>query len=260
MGVIYQAYSYLLYWLKKVGKHSLQSPFLFSLYENVFLPAAKKKSSDPLDDFRSTLLRNQTPIQTITLGAASRTGKKMYRTISQLVRTGSTPPRSGRLLEELIVYFRCRNIYELGTSLGMTTLYLSRPSHTSVITFEGNPDLVVQAKKHFREQGRQNILLIEGNIDETLPVVLETGTLPDFVYIDANHQYVPTINYFELLSGKNSTNLICVFDDIHWSREMTQAWQEIIRKEEVTLSIDLYSLGIVFLKKEVPPGHIILDW
>lgn len=260
MGFFYQAYSYLLYWLSRVGKHSLQSPFLFSLYENVIHPAGKITRTDPLENFRSNLLKDYTSVQTITFGAPSRSGGQTHRTIAQLVRQGSTPPRSGRLLEALIIHFNCHVIYELGTSLGMTTLYLSRPTHTSVITFEGNSALIARAKKHFMQFERKNIHIIEGNIDETLPSTLETLKAPDLVYIDANHRYGPTLNYFELLSGKNPTNLICVFDDIHWSREMNQAWKEIIQRGEVTLSIDLYSMGIVFLNREIPRGHFILDW
>jgi hypothetical protein len=41
-----------------------------------------------------------------------------------------------------------------------------------------------------------------------------------------------------------------VFDDIHWSSEMEQAWSQIIADPRVTMSIDLFFIGLVFFRKE----------
>jgi hypothetical protein len=39
---------------------------------------------------------------------------------------------------------------------------------------------------------------------------------------------------------------IFIFDDIHWSKEMELAWEEIKNHPKVTVTLDLFKIGIVF--------------
>ena len=98
--------------------------------------------------------------------------------------------------------------------------------------------------------GLTNISLIEGNFDEQLPKWLVYHKKVDFAFIDGNHLYKPTVAYFEALLEVVEDHSILVFDDIHWSEEMEQAWSEISGHKAVTLSIDLFFIGIVFFRKE----------
>ena len=41
-----------------------------------------------------------------------------------------------------------------------------------------------------------------------------------------------------------------ILDDIHWSKEMEQAWQYVQRHKAVTMTIDLFFIGIVLLREE----------
>ena len=67
--------------------------------------------------------------------------------------------------------------------------------------------------------------------------------------MDGNHRYTPTMQYFNLLLAKSDEQSIFIFDDIHWSSEMEKAWEEIKADVRVSLTIDLFYIGIVFLKK-----------
>ena len=53
-----------------------------------------------------------------------------------------------------------------------------------------------------------------------------------------------------MLIKKTDENSILIFDDIHWSEEMELAWKEIQNHPLVTVTIDLFFIGIVFFRKE----------
>lgn len=136
---------------------------------------------------------------------------------------------------------------ELGTSLGITTSYLALASpHAKVLTIEGAPEVAALAQAHFKHLGLQNVAQIVGNFNDTLPTALQQMPHPDLVYIDGNHRCQPTLHYFHTLLPTVQDHTILVFDDIHWSKEMETAWATIKSHPEVTLTIDLFFIGLVF--------------
>ena len=44
-------------------------------------------------------------------------------------------------------------------------------------------------------------------------------------------------------------------DDIHWSRGMYRAWSRIIKRPEISLSIELFNTGIVFVGEKIQKDH-----
>src|SRR5690606_35219993 len=124
---------------------------------------------------------------------------------------------------------------------GITTLYEAVAAPTAkIITFEGCPQTAAVAERNFRKLNRQNIEIVTGNIDETLPERLKEVSSIDFVFFDANHRYEPTVRYFETCLSKAHNDTCFIFDDIHWSDEMEQAWETIRAHPSVTVSIDLF--------------------
>jgi hypothetical protein len=53
---------------------------------------------------------------------------------------------------------------------------------------------------------------------------------------------------------------IVAIADIHWSREMNRAWEEIKMNPAVSLSMDFYECGILIFKKEVTKSHYVLHY
>ena len=105
------------------------------------------------------------------------------------------------------------------------------------------------AKNNFEKQNLKNILIVEGNMDETLSAYLGNATGIDMAFIDGNHRKEPTLEYFRLLLERSNADAVFVFDDIHWSREMEDAWEEIKLQQKVAVTIDLFFMGIAFVKK-----------
>ncbi|MFZ9719521.1 MAG: class I SAM-dependent methyltransferase, partial [Chitinophagaceae bacterium] len=80
-------------------------------------------------------------------------------------------------------------------------------------------------------------------------VLKKMGKL-DFVFIDGNHAYAPTLRYFNAMLPFVHSGTVMILDDIHWSAEMEKAWQAISNHSAVTLSIDLFFVGILFFREE----------
>ena len=150
---------------------------------------------------------------------------------------------------------------ELGTSVGINTCYLATNSNIKVFTFEGSEQLASIANGIFSSHNEaKNIELISGNIDKTLPEFLASPRQVDFAFVDANHRYEATIAYFGQLKAVASQDTILVFDDIYWSKEMTAAWKYIIAQPEVTLSIDLFEVGLIFFREDISKQHYQLNF
>lgn len=199
-------------------------------------------------------------IEILDLGAGSRVNKSNRRRISQIAKNAEKPEKFGRLFCRLARHLKPRHVVELGTSLGLTTLYFSKAMPDGrIYTFEGCPATSGIAAENFRKVSAENIEIITGNIDLTLKPVLESRNVPlDMVYFDANHRYEPTVRYFlECLPYAHNDSLF-IFDDIYWSAGMTKAWEEIKSHPEVTVTVDLFWIGLVFFRKEQAKEDFVL--
>ncbi|RZK22361.1 MAG: class I SAM-dependent methyltransferase [Hymenobacter sp.] len=184
------------------------------------------------------------------------------RRVSTIARYAAKPPRLAQLLFRLVNHFQPATILELGTSLGLTTAYLAAATTRSqVITFEGCPNTAAVAHETFEKLGLQNVRLVEGNLDQTLPATLAALPKPvDFVFFDGNHRYEPTLRYFEQCLDKAHEDSVFVVDDIHWSAEMAQAWETIKAHPAVTVTVDLFYVGLVFFRKTQPKQNFWLRY
>jgi predicted O-methyltransferase YrrM len=153
----------------------------------------------------------------------------------------------------MVRFYKPQTVLELGTSLGITTCYLARANpDATIITLEGATSVLNMAKQNFKEARVGDIRTIGGNFDDTLGPALDSNlTTVDFAFIDGNHRREPTIRYFESIISKTNSHSIIVLDDIHWSKEMEQAWKYCKEHPSVVLTIDLFFIGILIFRKEI---------
>ena len=147
-----------------------------------------------------------------------------------------------------------KNALELGTSLGIGTSALALGSQ-HVTTLEGCPETARIAKQYFEQFKLSNIQLIQGDFEESINQLKDTF---DLIYIDGNHQEVATLRYFEQLISLSHNDTLFIFDDIHWSKGMENAWQTIYNDKRVTVSIDTFQWGIVSLRNEQQKDHFVI--
>ncbi|GAA4459731.1 class I SAM-dependent methyltransferase [Nibrella saemangeumensis] len=245
-------------------EHSLHSPFVFELYTQI-IRAGESDASVFADvqRLRRELRRSRQTIEITDFGAGSRVNASRRRAVGDIVRHSEKPARFGRLLYRLVRRFGARTVFDLGTSFGLTTAYLAKAAagHGGrVVTFEGCPQTAAVASNNFAQLGVRNVDLVVGNLDETLTRQVAAVEQLDLVFFDANHRYEPTLRYFAACLPKAHNNSVFVFDDIHWSAEMEQAWAEIKAHPAVTVTIDLFYVGLVFFRQEQPKQHFTLKF
>lgn len=190
------------------------------------------------------------------------TGRSGVKQVSTIARRELESPRCAQLLFRLVEFLshdakRPLHILELGTSLGISTAYLAMAeSRNSVTTFEGSKEVADLALQNWQKLDIHNIHLVRGNIDETLLTTLEKDNkLIDLAYLDANHTYEATMRYYNIIGTRTHEKSIIVLDDIYHSPDMQRAWREISARPEVTTTMDLYHMGILFLDPHYLKRH-----
>lgn len=241
----------------------MHSPFVFEFIEKVLEDNRWFYPFTEIENLRVELYGNRTKIQLTDFGAGSKFHPSGNRSIRSLARHSANKQYACQLLFKIVDSYKPRHILELGTSLGISTLYLSAAAmDAELITIEGDPELAKLARANFKSFGRTNVNLVNGSFAEFLPKVLQEIPQLDLAFIDGNHKKEPTLFYFEQCMGKVHPESILIFDDIHWSGEMNEAWEAIKSDPRVTLSLDLFFMGIVFFRKEftVKEDYTLIKW
>jgi len=242
---------YLSYKKKAKSAFRLHSPFVFDFYMHVLHDKSHYSDYDTIEHARKELKKDKTILHITDYGAGSRVFDSNIRTVRDIAATSLKPKKYAQLFYRIVQYYKPQTILELGTSLGITTAYMAKAyPEAAVVTLEGCPEIAAVARKNFDTLDLDNIDIILGNFDITLPQYLSKPTQLSLVYIDGNHRYTPTIDYFVMLLPHLENDAFLIFDDIHWSLEMEAAWLYIQQHPDVTMTIDLYEIGIVFIRKE----------
>ncbi len=260
---LYTLIAYLRYLSKSGTRHSVHSPFVYTLVDKVFRNREDNHAFQQIRRIRQTLLRKSQVIEITDFGSGSNQKEYQHRfeSVASIVRNTAVNEKYGRLLFRLVEYFKPKTLIELGTSVGISTLYLAMPnSDAAVFTLEGCTTKSEQAAANFNELQVTNIEQHIGRFDIVLPDVIAQAGKLDFAFIDGNHTYDATVANFETLLSISHNETVFVFDDIHWSPGMQKAWDEITDHERVTVSIDLFRMGIVFLKKELSKQKFVIRY
>ncbi|MGM0934905.1 MAG: O-methyltransferase [Bacteroidota bacterium] len=316
---------YLTFLIKSQNEHGLHSPFVFELVTRCFYDKTKYSEYEILEDYRKELLEDKRKIEVTDFGAGSRVFKSKEREVAAIARNVGIPQKRAKFLFRLAKYLECRNILELGTSLGIGTAALALNKSSQVTSIEGCPQTAEVARGQLKKFGFENVNLEIGEFESVLGDIVESGEgkkrgkwrvesgksrvesgpdnyrewrgkgkqqihsknatnqypLPttdnsklrtqnsetthnqepqttnhkqqtsfDLIYFDGHHTKEATLKYFKLLLPTAHNDSVFVFDDIHWSRGMEEAWEIIKKHPEVRVSIDTFHLGLIFFRKE----------
>ena len=123
---------------------------------------------------------------------------------------------------------------------------------------EGCPETAKQAQLQLQKFNCNNVELIVTEFSSYLKNNQLSTINYQLIYFDGNHSKKATLEYFELLLPTITNETVWIFDDIHWSAEMEEAWEIIKNNPKVTVSIDTFQWGLVFFRYEQPKQHFII--
>ena len=247
---IIKYFKYYLFSKHKKG-HGIHSPFIFKLIIDVFRNNNKDHRMNEVFDVYERYKKSNEVLEFKELGAG--TSYKILKNISikQITKRSSLNKKYGKLIYDIIKYYKPKNILEIGSSVGISAAYIAQAApNANFKSIEGVNEKIKVAKQIAKELN-QNTEFICGNFDTVLNSVLEKYEKLDFVFFDGNHTKESTLQYYNMCLGKINNETIFIFDDIHWSKEMEEAWTEIKNNSKVRVSIDLFRMGLIFFKKEL---------
>lgn len=217
-------------------------------------------SYQPIEQKRKKLLNDSTVIEVEDFGAGSSVIKTNKRVVKDIAASSLKPKKYAQLLYRMVKYYKPGTILELGTSFGITSAYLASGNEQGILhTCEGSLSIAFIAKQNFAELELKNVQLTEGDFTNTLTPLLSKLRTIYLAFIDGNHRKEPTLNYFKQLLDHSANSTILVFDDIHWSAEMEAAWAAIKQHSRVSLTIDLFFIGIVLINPDFKnPQHFTI--
>lgn len=240
------------------GGEGVHSPYLFEWIRLIMSDKNGYYIWQEIEACRQNLLQDERLVEFVDYGMGRRVaGGVSSKLVKSIAKNSLASKKYAQMLFRLVNWLghelqqpndKGLIIVELGTSLGITTAYLaSANSRNKVLTFEGCETVAKIALESWNQLNISNIECVVGEINvEQLRSILQQV---DIAFIDANHTYASTRDYFNVLADKVHQKSVIVVDDIHHSEEMERAWKEICADERVTTTMDLYQMGLVFFDK-----------
>ncbi len=137
-------------------------------------------------------------------------------------------PRQGTFMYMQARALKARNIFEFGTSYGVSTIYLGKAAKENggkVISTEYLPHKVKAARQHIAEAGLADYVdILEGDAKETLKNV---NTSFDLVLLDGFPDMVYTI--FKLLEPQMKSGAVILVDDVEGFGVSMQDYLDYVR-------------------------------
>lgn len=247
---------YIVYYLKAKHRkgHGIHSPAVYEFVSKVLYRKTEDSEIKHIKKIIHDLSRMDQTVAFNDLGAGSAKMDANRRKIKDIVKYAGVGNKQGEILYRIVDFYKPKMIVELGTSLGISTLYLSAglKGFGKIISVEANRELTDIAKNNLENLGTKNFDILSKTFDEAIPDILTKIESPVIIFIDGNHTYEATIEYFEQFRPKIQKGMI-IIGDIYWSVGMDMAWKRI--KELSGTTVDLYYMGVVFVDEMLTPGH-----
>ncbi|MEW5676145.1 class I SAM-dependent methyltransferase [Flavobacterium enshiense] len=257
--MLFQIKAYFNFLWNSKNQHGVHSPFVYSLVTKCFYDRKSKAEYGVLRNYRKTLLQNKNTIEVTDFGAGSRVFKSNTRQISKIAQTAGITSKRAELLYRIVNYFQPDTILEIGTSLGLATaaLALGNPK-ANITTLEGCPETSGIAKTQFQKFKFNTIESVVTEFTEYFKNCQLNTEHCQLIYFDGNHSKEATLTYFEMLLPTITNDTVWIFDDIHWSEGMDEAWEIIKNHPKVTVTIDTFQWGLVFFRYEQEKEHFVV--
>ncbi|KQB99644.1 O-methyltransferase [Pedobacter sp. Hv1] len=231
--------------LKAKTRHGTHSPFVYKLADEVIYDFSSKKVYEEIEAQRKKLLNDDK--------TASKVGKRAKNDLRS--------PRLLQLVFRLVAYHQPKQLIEIGTGFGITTAYLAKACvNANVLALVDTAEVARLTKQNLATIGVNNTTLELGKLEETFKMAIAKTTTLDLVYIGGKNDKDFSLTAFNLCLTKANEHTVIIFDQIYWNEEMQSAWQTIKNHPQVSITIDLFWLGLVYFRKGQAKEHFKLKF
>jgi len=218
--------------------YGVHSPFTYNLITKVIEEKTPYYVFEDIENFRKELLKSESFFKIPTL---QETQSKNY----------------GALLFRLINFFKCCTVLQIGSSTGVMSLYLALPLRNSCDCYllEERTGLLNSVRAFAENHSLKNLHWMEGAYAENLRRLKPEIALFDFIFINTMGDAEKTHEALRLTETFIHQNTVMIIDNIQRDKSMKKLWQEIKSREDVGLTVDLLSLGLVFFNTQLHKQH-----
>ena len=206
----------LIYKIRHHKGHGIHSPFVFNLVNNVIEEKRAYYCYGDISDYLSVYHQKEL-----------------------------TPNKRHRLAFRLVNYFGAKNILEIGSGMGISTLFLTASSSLSeCLCVEKNKDNREIAKRLYMDFDRQTTILEE-------PPVLPLKTNLDCIFINLDYYSDLSEDYLDALCKQCHNKSFIVVTGIRRNKAYNRLWKHLSSNNLRTVELDLFNIGIIFFDKQL---------
>ncbi|MCS6967037.1 MAG: hypothetical protein RMJ44_02750 [Cytophagales bacterium] len=246
--------SFLHYWLKAQTLHSIHSPFVFQLCDQVILANKHYYDFDEIETLFEPLTNNNTLID--QLGETD-FSDSFRPTVRQVIHRFEPSESVRHLLYKLVDFFCPQTVVVMGSNTGIATRYLAKGWHKSrLLSIEPCKQLAEISTEMMRDL--QYVEIINENWQTGIATVIKKLTPIDFLWLNARHAGMNYIIFEQLVSALHSQSVVAFHLPCRALAE--PLWKQVVANPHVRFSIDLWKIGLAFFNRQQPKQHFVLRW
>ncbi|MBR0538646.1 MAG: hypothetical protein IJK36_00275 [Bacteroidales bacterium] len=219
--------SWIEYLLKRKSEYKIHSPFVYDFMRKVLNDHGTNRDYDTI--------------------------YRIARLLDKRKHISYNQRKQSRLLYRLVRYFEPESVVSFGKLSALNTSALALGHLQTKVYLEESDDFL----ETLNSMGVVNVSLIQpAEFDSEHFKRLNTG----FVFFSRDSFEEDTWDYLaDCLSHKTSESVF-VFEGIHHDRDMQDAWEEIKANEDVSVTFDLYCVGLVFFREGIEKQDFVLKY
>lgn len=256
MGRFFAVKKYIAYKFQHINEYHIHSPFVFHFYTQIIKDKTRYQVYKDVANLKNKLKKDPRKIKITDYGSGQ---YKTYRSISDILTKSSQWDKFAHLLYRMMRHYQYEEFIELGCSFGLTSIYLAlgnpKGHGYTVDACEASLKIAIE---NMQLTHVDNVKIIHAEFESVFDNLLDNMKNNTLIYIDGNHHYQPTLKYFKMILKYKHKLPVVVFDDIYHSKEMEKAWHEIIANPFVSISFNLYKLGIIYFNDSFSKQDFIL--
>lgn len=247
---------YLTHRLVAKTRHGTHSPFVYKLTDEVIYDFSAKKIDDSVEQQRKKLFDDDSSLILTENNECLGQLKLQQTTVKRLAKKLTNKKEVDRLIYRLVANRQPAVSLQIGTGLGVSAAYFSMAnSRNPVKIIECEPEFSTVAQRIFSNLGIDNVELRTGNLQQLLHHTLLNSTKLDIVYFNKFKDGETLFNLFGLCLAKADENSMFIIKGIYSDPSTKTMWAKIKELPEVTVTVDLFWIGLVYFKKDQAEEH-----
>ena len=246
LNALLEISDYISYYLAGISRHGLHSPFVYTFADEV-LYKSSSMNFEMIEHQRMLMLQSKSKLNNTTL--------------SKFTSKLTLDAKYGKLLQRLVEFYKPQHIIELGMNNGVESNYLLSNSIMQDFpilsyNFQLNTNKLDKIKAHtnseFANYYQSNLFENSYNTE------FENQTYIDLCIIHGKSDADDFWNFYDNYKSRLHTHAMVIFTNIRLTNDHYINWQQNTNLPEVTASVELFKMGIIFFRTEQKKQKFIL--